>query len=105
MDNVIIEEIKNRLVGLYHPAIIYLFGSYAWGKPGKDSDLDIAVIVKESEEKPYRRVQKGSLALWDIKIPIDLLVFTIAEFKEKAQYRSTLQYQINQKGKIIYEAA
>ena len=105
MDSKITEEIKNRLVALYKPSTIYIFGSYAWGNPRKDSDLDIAVIVKESEDKPYRRIQKGTLALWDIDIPIDLLVFTIDEFSEKLQYRGTLQNKILRKGEKIYEAA
>ena len=105
MDSQIIEEIKGRLVDLYHPMMIFLFGSYAWGAPEENSDLDIAVVVKQSDEKPYRRVQKGTLALWDIKVPIDLLVFTLDEFKERLQYRSTLQYLISQKGIKIYEAA
>ena len=105
MDSQIIEEIKNRLVNLYHPMMIFLFGSLAWGEPQSNSDIDIAVIVEQSDEKPYRRVQKGTMALWDIKVPIDLLVFTMDEFAEKIKYRSTLQYLINQKGIKIYEAA
>jgi uncharacterized protein len=103
LDNKIIDEIRNRLVDLFKPTAIFIFGSYAWGTPGKDSDLDIAVIVGESDEKPYKSIQKGTLALWDIKIPIDLLVFTSKDFGEKSKFRSTLQYQINLKGIKIYE--
>lgn len=29
----LLEEVKNRLVETYNPIAIYLFGSYAWGKP------------------------------------------------------------------------
>jgi len=36
-----IEEVKNRLVKTYDPISIYLFGSYAWGHPTEDSDLDL----------------------------------------------------------------
>lgn len=41
-----IEEVKNRLVKTYNPIAIYLFGSYAWGSPTEDSDLDLLVIIE-----------------------------------------------------------
>ncbi|HBM16824.1 MAG TPA: DNA polymerase III subunit beta [Lentisphaeria bacterium] len=78
-----LQEIKNRLISVYKPETIYLFGSYAWGNPDKNSDVDLAVIVEKSNEKSYRRTQSGALALWDIKLPIDLLVYTRDEFNEK----------------------
>ncbi len=53
VDNNMLEIIKNRLINVYHPAVIYLFGSYAWGQPTKDSDLDLLIIVDKSDEKNY----------------------------------------------------
>lgn len=46
-----IEEIKTRLKNIYDPKLIYLFGSYAWGSPDQNSDMDIAVVVENSNEK------------------------------------------------------
>ena len=40
----IIEEVKKRLIAVYKPEAIYLFGSYAWGAPTEGSDLDLLVI-------------------------------------------------------------
>ncbi len=40
-----IDEVTQRLVKTHSPVAIYLFGSYAWGSPNEDSDLDVAVIV------------------------------------------------------------
>ncbi len=39
------EDVKNRLVRAYNPLTIYLFGSYAWGTPTEDSDLDLVIVV------------------------------------------------------------
>ncbi len=39
----VIDEVKNRLVNTYNPIAIYLFGSYAWGIPTEDSDLDLLI--------------------------------------------------------------
>jgi predicted nucleotidyltransferase len=35
------KEIVRRLVNEFQPEAVYLFGSYAWGKPDKESDLDL----------------------------------------------------------------
>ena len=51
-----IEEVKNRLVSTYNPEKIYLFGSYAWGTPDEESDLDLLVVVKTSDEKSHKRI-------------------------------------------------
>ena len=45
--NEVIEEVKNRLVKTYDPLAIYLFGSYAWGTPTEESDLDLVIIVDQ----------------------------------------------------------
>lgn len=99
-----IEDIKLRLKNVYNPKLIYLFGSYAWGTPNQNSDIDIAVVVENSNEKSYKRVQIGLRELWSIKKPIDLIVYTTSEFREKVVHPSTLQYKIEHKGVKLYEA-
>ena len=58
--------IVDRLVDVYHPLRIYLFGSHAWGTPTVDSDYDLCVIVEKSDEKKWNRCQIGLHALLDI---------------------------------------
>lgn len=45
IDNQKISLIVEKLVKAYQPKKIYLFGSFAWGQPNADSDLDILIIV------------------------------------------------------------
>ena len=40
----IIEEIVRRIVSIAQPEKIILFGSYAYGNPDADSDIDLLVI-------------------------------------------------------------
>src|SRR3989338_3516372 len=40
----IIQQMVEKIVSAIHPQKIILFGSYAWGKPTKDSDIDLCVI-------------------------------------------------------------
>jgi hypothetical protein len=50
-----INQIVERIVNFYDPDKIILFGSYAYGIPDKDSDLDF-LIVKDT---PKPRPEKG----------------------------------------------
>jgi predicted nucleotidyltransferase len=98
-----IEEVKNRLVLVFHPEAIYLFGSYAWGEPTEDSDLDILVIVQKSDEKMHKRAFPASMALIDLMIPKDVLVYTKDEFDSRKNEKSSLSYKVLLEGKKIYE--
>ena len=98
----IIEEAKDKLVKVFDPIEIYLFGSYAWGCPDEESDLDFLVVVEESTEKPYKRCYKGHLALSDMKVPKDLIVYTKDEFEPRAADITTLCYKVVNEGRKIY---
>ena len=51
--------IVDRLVDVYRPLRIYLFGSYAWGTPTDESDYDLCVVIETSDEKKTNRSRKG----------------------------------------------
>ena len=104
IDPKIIEEAKNRLVKVYDPLAIYLFGSYAWGTPDEDSDLDFLVVVEESGEIKYKRSVSGHHALFGLMIPKDIIVYTRDEFGDRANDKGTLCYKIKKEGKRIYES-
>ncbi|MCL0062231.1 nucleotidyltransferase domain-containing protein [Thermodesulfovibrionales bacterium] len=101
----LIETVKGRLIRTYNPQAIYLFGSYAWGNPDEQSDLDLLVVVEKSDEKPYKRPVKGIAALRGLMVANDILVFTIEEFNQLTDDISTLCYKIKQEGVKLYEAA
>ena len=100
-----IEEVKNRLVKTYNPLAIYLFGSYAWGSPTEDSDLDLLVVVDTSDEKSFKRPREGHKALIGLCIGKDLLVFTRAEFEEEVKHCTSLVYKVKKYGKALYVRA
>ena len=98
-----IEEVKERLVKVYDPLAIYLFGSYAWGSPSRDSDLDLMVVVEKSEEKKYKRPVKGHHALFGLMIPKDIVVYTKREFDQRADDATTLCFKVKKEGRVLYE--
>ena len=101
----ILEKLKST-----DPEKIILFGSYAYGEPLKDSDLDILVVTSDDiipssfSEKSliYLRISK---AITDIKkeFPIDLIVHTKAMHQKFIENNSLFARELLTKGKVIYE--
>jgi len=97
--------IVDRLINVYHPLRIYLFGSYAWGTPSAESDYDLCVVVEKSDEKKWKRSRIGRKALLDIlrRRSIDIVVYTASEFERAASHPSTLASPIQKKGVLLYD--
>lgn len=98
----LIEEITRRLAAEFQPEQIILFGSHAWGTPDEDSDVDLLVIVPESDEKPIQRAIRAHLCLCGLGVPKDVLVKTRAEVERFRHLRASLECQILERGKILY---
>lgn len=97
--NQIINNIINQLK-TYQPEKIILFGSYAYGQPNQNSDIDIAVI-KSTKDSFHERQRKARLLI-RTTVPIDIFVFTPEEFK-KGSKSNLFVKEIAKMGKIIYE--
>jgi predicted nucleotidyltransferase len=76
-----INEVVERIVKNVQPEKVILFGSYAYGEPDEDSDLDI-LVIKESVLPRHERVKEIKKYLQGIKIPVDLIVYTTKEIDE-----------------------
>ena len=101
-----IEKIKIEIVEKLKPLAplkIILFGSYAYGTPTKDSDLDIFVINNNFTSK-IKEKSKIRKALKDIKISKDILVETEAYFLSHSDenWINTALYDARHKGEILY---
>ena len=101
----IIKEVKKRLVKTYNPIAIYLFGSYAWGTPTEDSDLDLLIVIDKSNEKSYKRTIPGHDVLFGMGISKDIIVYTKEEFDRISNDVTTLGYKIKKDGELIYARA
>jgi predicted nucleotidyltransferase len=99
-----IEEIVKRIVTVYKPEKILLFGSYAYGNPTEDSDLDLLVVIKRSETPRYKRARVIRKNLWGLTdIPKDILVYTLEEIDEWKEVEEAFITSIMKKGKVLYE--
>jgi predicted nucleotidyltransferase len=99
-----IQIARNRLIEAYnHLRAIYLFGSFAWGEPNNDSDMDFLIIVNHSKEKKYKRAVKGLRALRGLGIAKDIIVYTKEEFEQISKDTTSLCYKIKNEGLKLYE--
>lgn len=98
----LLEEVTQRLVAEFAPQAVYLFGSYVWGEPTEDSDLDLLVIVANSILSPIQRAQKAHHALGDVKIAKDVLVRTNAEVALSKRVHASLISQILEEGRLLW---
>lgn len=95
-------EITRRLVNEFDPDQIILFGSHAWGIPDQDSDLDLLVIVAETDERPKTRSVRAHRCLRGIPLPMDLIVRSRDEMARSARVSASLEAEILDRGKVLY---
>jgi uncharacterized protein len=77
----ILAEIVRRIVTALHPEMVILFGSYAYGTPSGDSDVDLLVIL-ETDARPADRYLAVSRLIRPRPFPLDILVKTPDEITQ-----------------------
>lgn len=85
------------------PALqIYLFGSYAYGSPHRDSDYDFYVVIPDNGPRPLTAMQDLSVALHKhCHKPLDIMVGKESRFSCRAE-EPTLERTVRQKGVLLY---
>ncbi|HOL22411.1 MAG TPA: nucleotidyltransferase domain-containing protein [bacterium] len=86
----------------YNPEKVILFGSYAWGTPGEDSDFDL-LIIKRTNQKFFKRVPEARKYLYKINSAFDILVLTPEEIEKRRKMGDFFIKEILEKGKVLYE--
>ena len=92
-----------RIVSELKPEKIILFGSYAYGNPTPDSDVDLLVIMKTRAREIDRYVAVSNL-LYPRQFPVDILVKTPKEMEIEARKTGNFFLrEILKKGRVLYE--
>lgn len=106
-----IGEIVSRLLAL-DPYRIVLFGSYASGAGDSGGDVDLLVILDSEvisrtyEERMKRRlIVRDSIQEINKQTPIDLIVYTKAEYEFLQKHGASFLNEIESSGKTLYEKA
>ena len=84
----------------FHPDKIILFGSYAYGTPHADSDVDILVIMPARNQ--LDQAVKIELAC-DPPFPLDIIVRTPHNMRWRLAEGDSFLREITTKGKVLHE--
>lgn len=101
----VIQSILEKLVADYAPQRVILFGSYAYGNPRPDSDIDL-LIIKETPERFIDRWVTVRHILSDPKrrFPLETLVLTPQEVSRRLRIGDQFITEILEKGEVLYAA-
>lgn len=102
VDEKSIQDLQDRIAAEFRPQRIILFGSYAQGTAGADSDLDILVILENGGSGPKKAAE--ILHRLNPHIPVDLVVRTSDEIESRLQANDFFLAEVMNHGRVLYEA-
>jgi len=94
----IIEKIRDN----YQPEKIILFGSYAYGKPNPQSDIDLFIIKKTNKNRSERFCEVRKMVREIRGISIQPIVFTPKEVANRLKLKDDFIIEILNKGEKLY---
>lgn len=99
-----IKRYADALARRFKPQRIVLFGSYAYGRPTPDSDVDLLVVMPVGKRQGIRQGQRIRQAL-DADFPLDLIVRSPEDIAWRMAEGDCFLQEVLGKGKVLYEAA
>lgn len=97
-----IPEVVARIVSQLHPEKIILFGSYAYGTPTPDSDVDLLIIMETQAPRKDRSWAVSRLFI-PRPFPLDIIVKTPQEIDRALSGRDFFVQEIIARGQVLYE--
>jgi predicted nucleotidyltransferase len=96
----VIRRYARAIAEVFHPEKIILFGSYAYGSPHADSDVDLLVVMpaRNQLDQAYR-IRRDVRA----PFPMDLIVRTPTKLRRRLQEGESFLTEIMSRGKVLYE--
>ncbi len=95
-----IRRYVRRIVGRFHPDKVILFGSYAYGRPTQESDVDLMVIM------PARNELDQAVQIceeFDQDFNLDLIVRTPKRVEQRLRWGDWFLRDVVYRGKVLYE--
>jgi predicted nucleotidyltransferase len=96
-----IRRMAKRIVALFQPERIILFGSHARGEAGPDSDVDLLVVTPAKGSTRDLAVAIG-VALHDVEVAKDIIVVRLEDFAWRQHVVGTIEWPAVREGKVLY---
>jgi len=98
----LVRDIVRRIVDTAQPEKVILFGSQARGTSRPDSDFDV-LVIKQSDEPRYRRSAPLYVALADLPVEVEVMVYTPEEVQEWSEVPQAFVTTAVREGTTIHE--
>ncbi|MBI3269114.1 MAG: nucleotidyltransferase domain-containing protein [Planctomycetes bacterium] len=99
--NALLASITRRIVRAFKPVRVILFGSYAYGTPRPESDVDLFVVMSSRESMSRRMIRVARVAYTPF-LPMDVLVFTPSEVRDRIRDGDPFVAEVLSRGKVLY---
>ena len=96
-----IDRMVKRIVQMFHPEQVILFGSHARGEAGPDSDVDLLVVMN-CEGSALDQGLEILQVLHDRIIPVDVIVTRPEDFAWRKDVVGTIEWPAAREGKVLY---
>lgn len=95
----LIDEFKQTIKSLYGSRLakIVLYGSYARGDFGAESDIDFLVILHDSHIKTFQELRKMNEYVYDLQLKYDILISHQPTTLKRYEQTDTLFYRLIRK--------
>jgi predicted nucleotidyltransferase len=98
-----IRILSDDIVWKFHPDKVVLFGSYAYGTPTDDSDVDLLVVLPYEGRRSAKAIEIRRAV--DVSFPLDLLPYTADYLTERLQLGDFFLQEVVERGSVIYESS
>lgn len=96
-----IQHVVDQIVARFHPSKVWLFGSFAYGAPTPDSDVDLLIVMETSLRNVQQAVEIRKAV--DFPFPVDLLVRTPQQIAARLALGDVFFREVLTRGIVLYE--
>lgn len=97
-----IQQLSDNIAREFRPECIILFGSYAYGNPTGDSDVDLLVVLPFEGKAAHKALE--ILRKVNPRIPVDLVVRTPEQVQNRIANNDWFMREVFEKGRKLYES-
>ena len=98
----IIDQMVEKIRNHFHPEKIILFGSYAGGSPGRDSDVDLLVVMPVAGSVRKKSVEIRCV-LHGMGVAKDIIVVTPESLSKYGHIPGSIIHHALTRGTVLYE--
>lgn len=99
----VIRGLVTRIANRFKPNKIILFGSYAYGTPIPESDVDILVVMETTQKESLQSLKIRQFI--NPMFAVDIIVITPERLKQRLIWGDSFLKEVVNKGILVYESA